>query len=70
MNYRQALITSMKTFGVKASDVCARAEIDEAQFSKFRNERTGINLATWENITNGLPEEARAYLYFLLATKP
>ncbi|NMF60161.1 hypothetical protein [Pseudanabaena yagii] len=68
MNHREALAEVIEKFAIKASDIAQSAHIEEAQFSRFKTGKSGLNLATWEHIVEALPHKARAYLYFLLAT--
>jgi len=68
MNHRDALTEVIEKFGIKSSEIAQKADIDEAQFSRFKSGKAGLNLLTWEHIVSALPQKARAYLYFLLAT--
>ncbi|MFM7888688.1 MAG: hypothetical protein ACKPCM_18800 [Pseudanabaena sp.] len=68
MNHREALTEVIEKFAIKSSEIAQKADIDEAQFSRFKSGKAGLNLLTWEHIVNALPQKARAYLYFLLAT--
>jgi hypothetical protein len=68
MNHREALTEVIEKFAIKSSDIAQKADIDEAQFSRFKSGKAGLNLLTWEHIVSALPQKARAYLYFLLAT--
>ena len=68
MNHREALVEVMQRFSLKASDLAIKAELEPSQLSRFKTGRNSVTLLTWEKIVNALPQKARAYLYFLLAT--
>lgn len=68
MKHSEALKEVIETFDIKAADIARSAEIDEGQISKFKSGKVGINISTWESIVEALPQKARAYLYFLLAS--
>lgn len=68
MNHREALTEVIEKFAIKSAEIAHKADMDEGQFSRFKSGKAGVNLLTWEQIVSALPQKARAYLYFLLAT--